>query len=180
MKSKNKAILIWSMVLVAMLTQSCHLGVTDPNQPTTAVLASQVGIFAFAKGGPYNGAFSSGTSANYYPTLDDGLGEGELLIVQAMYESMGDLVFVPWGNNDFKFLDNPTSWVLDDGSIVNNPIGQGNPTEIKLRNQRAYGATNSMLHEWTYMYVLNNFANHLLCLRFSFSFAGPWPWSAAF
>ncbi len=158
----NKIIVIWILMGVGLFIQSCHIGVTDPNQPTTDVLNSAVGILAFAKGGPYNGAFSSGTSASYYPTLDDALGEGELSIVQAFYESMGDLIFCPYGNSDFKFLDNPTSWVLDDGSTVLNPIGQGQPHEIKLRNDRAYGATNSMLHEWTYMYVLNNNANQLL------------------
>jgi hypothetical protein len=118
---------------------------------------------AFAKGGVYFNSFSSGfTSGAYYATLDDGLGEGMQLIVSGMHDSMGDLYFVPWGNNSFKFLDNPTSWTLDDGTVVPNPIGQGNPHEIKLRNTRAYGASNSMLPEWTYMYALNNVANVIL------------------
>ncbi|MFX5530302.1 hypothetical protein ABTD83_20685, partial [Acinetobacter baumannii] len=67
-------------------------------------------------------------------SLDDGLGFGMLLIVQGFHEGMGDNIFVPWGNNSFKFADNPLSVKLDDGSIVNNPIGQGQQRELQLRN----------------------------------------------
>ena len=28
--------------------------------------------------------------------------------------SMGDLIYVPWGNNNFKYIDNPTDFELDD------------------------------------------------------------------
>jgi hypothetical protein len=97
---------------------------------------------------------------------------GMMLIVQGFHESMGDNVFIPWGNNNFKFADNPISVTLDDGTVVENPIGAGQVYEMRLRNDRAYGATNAFLPEWTYMYFLNNASNVLLSKLDATAFSG--------
>ncbi|HEV8512910.1 MAG TPA: RagB/SusD family nutrient uptake outer membrane protein [Cyclobacteriaceae bacterium] len=156
------------ILLISLFIVSCHdelSKVSNTNQPTPAALQGELGLTSFAKGGVYYNGFGGnggGTAPAYYPTLDDGLGEGMLLIVYGLHDAMGDLIFIPWGNNDFKFADNPTSFTLDDNSVVPMPIGLSQPHELKLRNSRAYGPTNTMLLEWTYMYFMNNACNIIL------------------
>ena len=150
--------LLTSLLLFA--GQSCkdELGeVKNRNNPTLESLQGEPGLLSLAKGGIYINGFGG-----YYSTLDDGLGNGLHLIVYAMHDAMGDLLYIPWGNNNFKYIDNPTDITLDDATNVPMPIGVSQPYETKLRNSRAYGAVNGMLPEWTYMYVMNNACNLLL------------------
>lgn len=150
--------------------QSCNkteLEVTNLNQPSTDVLNSEAGVIAYAKG-----FYKIGFGDQTVSSLDDGLGMGMMLIVQGFHEAMGDNVFIPWGNNNFKFADNPLSVTLDDGTKVPNPIGAGQIYEMQLRNDRAYGATNAFLPEWTYMYFLNNASNVLLSKLDATTFSG--------
>lgn len=153
-----------------MLIQSCKkatLEVSNLNQPTTDVLNTEAGVISYSKG-----FYKIGFGDQGVGSLDDGLGYGMQLIVLGFHESMGDNIFIPWGNNSYKFADNP-QWVkLDNGTTVNNPIGQGQKYELKLRNNRAYGASNSFLPEWTYMYFLNNAANVLLSKVDGTAFSG--------
>lgn len=156
------------VLLLALFIMSCHdelSKVSNINQPKEEALKGELGLTSFAKGGVFYNGFGGnggGTAPAYYPTLDDGLGEGMLLIVYGLHDSMGDLIYIPWGNNSYKFADNPTSFTLDDNSVVPMPIGVSQPFELKLRNTRAYGPSNTMLLEWTYMYFLNNACNIVL------------------
>lgn len=152
------------VLMLSLFVISCHdelSKVSNINQPTAAALQGAAGLASFAKGGVYMNGLGG-----YYPTVDDGLLTSNLggmfLIFNAFHESMGDLIYVPWGNNDFKFADNPTYFILDDNSKVPMPIGVSQPYEMKLRNSRAYGPTNSFLGEWTYMYFMNNACNVVL------------------
>ncbi|MEO7988076.1 MAG: RagB/SusD family nutrient uptake outer membrane protein [Chryseolinea sp.] len=157
MKSKITYLLA---VLFVFAAQSCKDDLADvknTNAPTLESLKGEPGILALSKGGIYINGFGG-----YYNTIDDGLGNGLHLIVYGMHDAMGDLIYVPWGNNNFKYLDNPTDFTLDDNTVVPMPIGVSQPYETRLRNDRAYGATNNFLPEWTYMYVMNNACNVLL------------------
>src|SRR5260221_4147683 len=161
----KKIIVLLTLILSTGIIQSCHdelSQVSNVNQPRVDALNGELGLAAFAKGGVYlNGV------GGYYPTLDDGLLSGNslgglVLIVAGLHDSMGDLIYVPWGNNSFKFADNPTDFTLHDNSVVTMPIGVSQPFELKLRNSRAYGPSNAMLLEWTYMYFMNNACNVVL------------------
>lgn len=165
-----KKILILSLGLALVVLQSCskkELEVTNLNQPSLDVLNSEAGVLGYAKG-----FYKIGFGDQAVSSLDDGLGFGMLLIVQGFHEGMGDNIFVPWGNNNFKFADNPISVTLDNGTVVPNPIGAGQKFELQLRNDRAYGATNAFLPEWTYMYFLNNASNVLLSKLDATNFSG--------
>lgn len=172
MKKNIKIFLVtWSLLSL----QACKTElqeVTNINQPSVDVLTSEAAVLQFAKGGVYINGIQS-----FYGAIDDGLlssiaGSGYLLYVYGFHESMGDVIYVPWGNANFKYIDNPTSFKLDDGSTVNNPIGVSQPFETKLRNSRAYGATNSFLYEWTAMYFMNNALNVLLSKVDNTTFSG--------
>lgn len=165
---KKILIIVFCICLVAM--QSCKkssLAVTNLNLPSLDALNSEAGVISYAKG-----FYKIGFGDQPVASLDDGLGWGMLLIVQGAHEAMGDNIFIPWGNNNFKYMDGPLSVKLDNGTVVNNPIGQGQPFEMKLRNDRAFNATNGFLPEWTYMYFLNNSANTLLSVVDGTSFTG--------
>jgi hypothetical protein len=138
--------------------------VTNKNEPTAAALGTEAGLISFAKGGTYMNGIGT-----YYASIDDQLGPrvGKNLgyfttIVYGLHEAMGDVVFVPWGNQNFKFANNPTDITLDDNTNVPMPIGSSQPFELRLRNDRAYGQGNTFLMEWTEMYFLNNAMNVLL------------------
>jgi hypothetical protein len=165
MKNKYRLFIICSAVLLSM--QACKqelADVTNKNEPTDVALKTEAGLEAFAKGGTYlNGV------GNYYTSVDDQLGPrtGKNLgflttIIMGLHEAMGDVVYIPWGNQSFKFADNPTDITLDDNTVVPMPIGVSQPYELKLRNDRAYGQSNTFLMEWTQMYFLNNAMNVLL------------------
>jgi len=158
-------------ILIASIATSCSKStlkeVTNLNQPTLDVLNNETGMMSYAKG-----VYKIGFGDQTVSSLDDGLGFGLLNVVQAFHEGMGDNIFVPWGNNSFKFADNPLSVKLDNGTVVSNPIGQGQQHELQLRNSRAYGASNSLLPEWTYCYFLNNTGNVLLSKLDATSFSG--------
>lgn len=166
----KKIIFIFTLSAAILGLQSCkktELDVTNLNQPSLDVLSTESGVLGYAKG-----FYKIGFGDQTVGSLDDGLGMGMLLIVQGFHEGMGDNVFIPWGNNNFKFADNPISVTLDDGTVVKNPIGAGQVFEMQLRNDRAYGATNAFLPEWTYMYFLNNASNVLLSKLESTTFSG--------
>lgn len=153
--------------LFATSCKKTDLDVTNLNSPSYSVLSSESGILAFA-----SGFYKIGFGDQSVSSLNDGLGYGFHIIVQGFHESMGDNIYVPWGNNSFKFADNPLSVKLDNGTLVQNPIGQGQVFELKLRNDRAFGASNAFLPEWTYMYFLNNSANVLLSKVDGTTFSG--------
>ena len=163
----NLSLIALSGVLVFCSCDKTRLDTKNLNQPSYGVLDNESGVYAYAKG-----FYKIGFGDQGVGSLDDGLGYGMLLIVQGFHEGMGDNLFVPWGNNNFKFADNPLWVKLDNGTKVPNPIGQGQIYEMKLRNARAYGATNGFLPEWTYMYFLNNSSNLLLSKVATVSFSG--------
>ncbi len=163
---KNKLYLL--IACFALLTaQSCKdelNEVVNKNEPNEAALGTEAGLIAFGKGSVYIGGIGT-----YYASVDDQLGPragknlGYLTTqIFGLHESMGDVIYVPWGNQSFRYADNPTDFTLDDGRFEVNPIGISQPHELRLRNERAYGAANTFLMEWTQVYFLNNSMNILL------------------
>ncbi len=167
MKSKIVFILMGMLLLTGQSCKDELSSITNTNAPTLESLKRETGIYSFAKGGIYINGFGG-----YYGSIDDGLGNGLHLIVYGMHDAMGDLIYIPWGNNNFKYIDNPTDFTLDDNTVVPMPIGISQPYETKLRNDRAFGATNGMLPEWVYMYTMNNACNVLLANLDAPTYAG--------
>ena len=162
-------------IVVAFISTiiSCKkdLTVTNNNEPSLDALNSETGVINYAAGGVFIAGFGDETH-NSVQTINDQLGQGFMMLVIGGHESLGDNIYIPWGNNSFKFSDNPQSWKLDNGTVIPNPIGQGQISELRLRNDRAYGASNSFLPEWTYMYFLNNSTNVLLSKVDGTAFSG--------
>jgi hypothetical protein len=165
-----KKILIIIFCFGLLIMQSCKkntLEVQNLNLPSLDALNSEAGVISYSKG-----FYKIGFGDQPVSSLDDGLGWGMMLIVLGAHEAMGDNIFIPWGNNNYKYMDGPLWVKLDNGTTIPNPIGQGQPFEMKLRNDRAFNATNGFLPEWTYMYFLNNSANVLLSKVDATTFSG--------
>ncbi len=168
MKLKYFKLLIATFIFFTFIScKKTSLDVINLNNPSYSILSNESGIIGFSKG-----FYQIGFGDQSINSINDGLGYGMLCIVYGFHEGMGDNIFVPWGNNSFKFADNPLWVQLDNGTKVTNPIGKGQISELKLRNDRAFGASNSFLPEWTYMYFLNNSANVLLTNIDGASFSG--------
>jgi hypothetical protein len=171
MKSYIKYSLLFAALAIATVSCKKDLNITNKNDPSIDVLSGETGVTNFAAGGIYIAGFGDETH-NYVSTVDDQLGIGFMMLVIGNHEALGDNIYIPWGNNSFKFNDNPISWTLDNGTVVSNPIGGGQIVELRKRNDRAYGAGNAFLPEWTYMYFLNNSTNILLSKLDNTTFSG--------
>jgi hypothetical protein len=171
MKSYFKYYVILVVLITAAISCKKDLSVSNTNEPSLDVLNSESGVMNFAAGGIFIAGFGDETH-NYIKTVDDQLGMGFMMLVIGNHEALGDNLYIPWGNNSFKFNDNPLTWKLDNGTVIQNPIGGGQIKELRLRNDRAYGASNAFLPEWTYMYFLNNSTNALLIKLEATSFSG--------
>ncbi len=173
----NNKIYYFITVCFLFLSQSCKdelADVRNKNEPLEAALETESGLIAFGKGGTYISGIG-----NYYASADDQLGPrpGKNLgfltnLIFGMHEAMGDVIYIPWGNQSFRFADNPTDFTLDDGTTVLNPIGVSQPYELRVRNDRAYGPANTFLMEWTQLYFLNNSMNILLSKVDNATFSG--------
>lgn len=163
----NKKIYLAIFCITLVFVQGCKdelKDVVNKNEPLSSALKTEPGLIAYAKGGTYiNGV------GTYYASVDDQLGPrtGKNLgfltgQIFGLHEAMGDIVYIPWGNQSYRFADNPTDITIDDGTVVPMPIGVSQPHELRVRNDRAYGPANTILMEWTQMYFLNNAMNILL------------------
>lgn len=109
----------------------------------------------------------------YSATLDTGF-SNYFWFIYGYHETMGDALTMPWGNFGGRWVNQTESILLDggealvDGATISNgitvapPEGGAQPGEIAVRNDRAQGAGNATVHEWTDMYALNGQANLII------------------
>lgn len=138
--------LLFVLPLLVPVGCSDNLDVVNPNEPTLDVLDSEAGFLRLTLGGPYN-AF-----ANWWFSW----------VATAHHECMGDAIYIPWGNFSWRWSNQPTKIILDDGTVVTPPQGGSQGQELSLRNDRAQGDNNAFWLEWTVMYQMNNNANLIL------------------
>lgn len=145
----SKILLKILVVSLLVFTWGCEdafeLQVNSKNEPTPAALESQEGIFQAS-----TGIYAVGFYWQYWFTT------------QGFHEIMGDAIFIPWGNYAWRWANQPTYIVLDDGTKVFPPQGGSQTDEMRLRNSRSYGDDNPFKWEWSLMYFTNNHANLLL------------------
>ncbi len=143
---KSFLIKIGLIMSVFFLAVSCEedLDVQNPNDPTLDVLDTEDGLFRAMLG--------------MYSVFDGGY----VWIAQAHHECMGDALYIPWGNFSWRWANQPTKIILDDGTVVTPPQGGSQANELILRNDRAQGDNNAFIWEWAYVYRLNNIGNLLL------------------
>jgi hypothetical protein len=149
MKKFAKSLFLLALVLVYSCSDD-ELDVSNPNDPTFDALQSETGLTQLATG-TYNTA-----------TFD--VAWGFYWVVNAYHEAMGDAMYIPWGNFGFRWVNQPTSITLDDGTIVTPPQEGAQGAALEVRNQRTQTSGNAFAWEWESMYRVNNTSNLLLSL----------------
>lgn len=149
MKKFAKSLFLLALVLVYSCSDD-ELDVSNPNDPTFDAIQSETGLTQLATG--------------TYNTATFGVAWGFYWVVNAYHEAMGDAMYIPWGNFGFRWVNQPTSITLDNGTIVTPPQEGAQGEALEVRNQRTQVDGNAFAWEWESMYRVNNTANLLLSL----------------
>lgn len=135
-----------------------ELNVSNPNNPTFDAIETESGITQLA-------------SATY-DTSTFGVAWGFYWVVNAYHEAMGDAMYIPWGNYSFRWVNQPTSITLDDGTVVTPPQEGSQGEALEARNVRTQVSNNAFAWEWESMYRTNNTSNLILSLVNETTFSG--------
>ncbi len=131
-------------VLVLIGCNKSILDLKDPNQPGLEALNSEEGLLRAGLG-----IYSKFGLEYFWLSLTN-------------HNVMGDNTFSSVGNYSWRWVNQPTRIVLDDGTVVTPPQGGAQGTELKTRNSRAFTSDNVFFNEWAAMYLVNNQANLIL------------------
>jgi starch-binding outer membrane protein, SusD/RagB family len=160
------------LMSLGLFTTSCkdELDIRNPNQPTPASAATEVGVISLAQGSVYiNGMGNSSSGIKYYDGVPGGFWTG----ATGFHELMGDQIGEEAANQFGNQIGMPDLVTLDDGTKVANPSSV--PTQMSLLrtvNVNAQGGSNPTYYEWAYMYNLNNGMNSVLDIALATKFTG--------
>ncbi len=154
----------------ALMACKDQLDVKNPNQPTPASAASEVGVISLGQGTVYvNGMGNADKGIKYNDGVPGGFWTGAVGFHELMGDEIGEEAANQFGNQ----IGMPDLVTLDDGTKVTNPSSV--PTQIGLIrtvNVNAQGASNPLYYEWAYMYNLNNGMNSVLEIAANTKFTG--------
>lgn len=145
------------LVLLTLTFFSCsdaELDVANPNSPTFDAVESESGLNQLA-----SGVYAASGSFFHWITF-------------AYHEAMGDAIYIPWGNWSFRWVNQPTSITLDDGTVVTPPQEGAQGESLELRNNRTQETDNAFANPWRTMYATNNSSNLILRLVETTEFSG--------
>ena len=139
---------IITIFLLGVFLTGCKksdLELINPNLPTPAAsLVVEDGILAFSKG-----LYNKGFDANFN-------------IAWALHSQMGDELYSPYGNWGWRWANQVTGITLPNGTVLKNPIGPDQKTQLQSTNSRTAGDLNVFQYEWQKMNLLNVSCNLLL------------------
>ena len=134
-------------LLATVTFSSCKksiLDLKDPNQPGLEALNSEEGLLRAGLG-----IYSKFGLEYFWLALTN-------------HNIMGDNTFSSVGNYSWRWVNQPTQIILDNGTVVTPPQGGSQGSELKTRNSRAFTNDNVFFNEWAAMYLVNNQANLIL------------------
>lgn len=121
------------------------LELINPNSPTPdASLTVEDGVLAFSKG-----LYVKGLGATFN-------------IGWALQSFMGDELYSPYGNWGWRWAEQVTAITLPNGTVLKNPIGPDQKTQLQSTNSRTAGDLNVFKYEWEAMNLLNVSCNRLI------------------
>lgn len=147
-----------------------QLDVKNPNQPTPASAATEVGVISLGQGTVYvNGMGNSINGFKYYDGVPGGFWTGAIGFHELMGDEIGEEAANVFGNQ----IGMPDLVTLDDGTKVVNPSSVNTQVGLlRTVNVNAQGASNPLFYEWAYMYNLNNGMNSVLEIAAATKFTG--------
>jgi hypothetical protein len=141
----KKIIYIFILGLFIAGCKKSDLDLINPNEPTpTASLAVEDGILAFSKG-------------LYKKGLED-----RFVTAWSLHSFMGDELYSPYGNWGWRWAEQVSGITLPNGTVLKNPIGPDQKTQLQSTNSRTAGDLNVFQYEWQTMNLLNVSSNLLL------------------
>lgn len=158
MKKIIKSLLLLSIFSIIYGCSKEELDVINPNDPTFDAINTESGITSLATGTYNTSAFD--------------VAWGFYWVVNAYHEAMGDAMYIPWGNFGFRWVNQPSSITLDDGTVVTPPQEGAQGDALEARNVRTQIDGNAFAWEWESMYRTNNTSNLLLSLIDATEFSG--------
>jgi hypothetical protein len=139
---------IIAIFIVGMFLCGCKksdLELINPNSPTPdASLTVEDGMLAFSKG-----LYVKGLGATFN-------------IGWALQSFMGDELYSPYGNWGWRWAEQVTAITLPNGTVLKNPIGPDQKTQLQSTNSRTAGELNVFRYEWEAMNLLNVSCNRLI------------------
>ncbi len=142
----HKYIIFTFSLFLATSCDKASLDLVNPNEPGMPALLSEEGIKRAGLG------------------VYDKFGLEYWWLALQSHDIMGDAYFTSVGNFSWRWVNQPTSITLSDGTVLNPPQGGSQITELRNRNSRAFGDDNAFKHEWQAMYLVNNQANLILMI----------------
>jgi starch-binding outer membrane protein, SusD/RagB family len=165
---KKSAVLLAAITLLGGCKE--QLDVKNPNDPTPASAATELGVISLGQGAVYVNGMGAGTFAiKYYDGVPGGFWTG----ATGFHELMGDAIGEEAANQYGNQIGMPDLVTLDDGIKVANPSSI--PTQIgllRIINVNANAGANPLFYEWGYMYNLNNGMNSVLDIAAKTKFSG--------
>lgn len=134
----------FAMIVGVSACNKDSLDLVNPNAPGLAALQTEEGIRRAALG-----VYNKFGQNYWWRTLQN-------------HDLMGDAYFASVGNFGWRWVNQPTSMTLSDGTVLTPPQGGSQVDELLNRNGRAFGEDNALQYEWQSMYLVNNQANLIL------------------
>lgn len=135
------------LIITGLLLSGCSkdsLDLQNPNEPGVESLQYEEGVVRAALG-----IYSKFGVEYWYMAL-------------ISHDIMGDAYVSHVGNYGWRWVNQPTSMTLSDGTVITPPAGGTQGEELRGRNSRAFGTDNQFNNEWLGCYLVNNQANLLL------------------
>lgn len=133
--------LILFLLVAWLMGSSCKKSILqqiNPNQPTLVSLTTEGGLTSFSLG-------------IFEKWLANVPSEGNIniMVMAWAHQSMlGDETYCPYGNYGSRYAEQVYSIKLPDGTVVVNPNGKDQKTQLQGFNSRQAGENNVFLYEW--------------------------------
>lgn len=144
------------ITIIAITSGACKkssLELNDPNNPTPELsLTTEAGLKNF----------SLGILQKMMANVPDEGKTNIFHIALTNHSILGDEAYVPYGNYGFRWVNQVNKITLPGGTVVINPNGVDQKTQLKGFDSRDAGERNAFQYEWSSCYYLIAQANLLL------------------
>jgi hypothetical protein len=150
---KRYLIYILLIVFIPGACKKSSLELNDPNKPTPEQsLTTEAGLKNF----------SLGILQKMMANVPDEGNTNIFHIALTNHSILGDEAYVPYGNYGFRWVDQVYKITLPNGTVITNPNGVDQKTQLKGFDSRDAGERNAFQYEWSSCYYIIAQANQLL------------------
>lgn len=150
---KRHLIYILIIIIAGGACKKSSLELNDPNNPTPELsLVTEAGLKNF----------SLGILQKMMANVPDEGNTNIFHIALTNHSIMGDEAYCPYGNYGFRWVDQVFKITLPNGTVITNPNGVDQKTQLQGFDSRGAGELNAFQYEWAVNYYIIAQANQLL------------------